>query len=80
MGQQTSTRLRALVAVSDLVIALPEVHELDIDPLLAEASGVLALMRASWSRRTRSRRRRVSPFGPIPPNSPIQSTSMVRAR
>jgi acetyltransferase len=34
---------RTLVAVSDLVIALPEVHELDINPLLAEASGVLAL-------------------------------------
>jgi acetyltransferase len=34
---------RALVALSQLVIDLPEVAELDINPLLADAHGVLAL-------------------------------------
>ncbi|CAN5334667.1 bifunctional acetate--CoA ligase family protein/GNAT family N-acetyltransferase [soil metagenome] len=34
---------RVLVALSDLVIAFPEIKELDINPLLADGAGVLAL-------------------------------------
>jgi acetyltransferase len=32
-----------LVALSRLVLAFPEVREVDINPLLADASGVVAL-------------------------------------
>jgi acetyltransferase len=34
---------RALVSVSDLIVDIPEIVELDINPLLADAEGVLAL-------------------------------------
>jgi len=42
-GGRPRRRVRALVAVSQMVIDLPELAELDINPLLVDEHGVIAL-------------------------------------